>query len=104
TSIGSDTATGASRVFNGKIDEVAVFNYTLSQSQIANLYGIALGGSPVTLGYYISGTNLVLNWEHGTLLAAPELDGPWAPVLGASPPSFSVTPDGQRFYRVQLYP
>jgi hypothetical protein len=104
TSIGSDTMSGNSRVLNGKIDEVAVFNYTLSPTQVANLYGTALAGGSVVLGCQMSGTNLVLTWEHGTLVAAPDLSGPWVPVAGASPPSYSVTPADHKFYRVQLSP
>ena len=104
TSIGADTASGFSRVFNGKIDEVTVYDYTLSQAQVASLYQTALIGSPVTLGYQMSGTNLILTWDHGTLLQAPGVNGPWTPVSGASPPSCSVTPTDNVFYRVQLYP
>ena len=104
TSIGSDTASGGSRVFNGKVDEVAVFNYTLSPAQVATLYNTALAGGPVTLGYRMSGTNLLLNWDHGALLSAPEANGPWTTVSGASPPAFTATPTGRLFYRVQLYP
>ena len=104
TSIGSDSGNGVNRVFNGKMDEVAVYSYTLSPAQISSLYRTALVGSPLSLSVQKSGTNPVLNWDHGTLVAAPKLDGPWAPVLGASPPSFTVTPVDRMFYRVQLYP
>ena len=104
TAIGSDTASGSSRVFNGKIDEVAVYNYTLSRTQISNLYSVAILGGPVTLGGQMAGTNLVLSWDHGTLLAAPDVNGPWTPVPGATPPSFTVCPTDRSFYRVRVYP
>jgi hypothetical protein len=104
TAIGADTLSGPSRVFNGKIDEVAVFNYTLSPAQVGALYSLALLGSPVTLNCQRSGTDLVLNWPHGTLLQAPDPNGPWTQVLGAAPPSFTVTPVGPAYYRVQVYP
>jgi hypothetical protein len=104
TAIGGDAATTGARTFNGKIDEVAVYNNTLSRAQVASLYTKALTGGPVALGYQLAGTNLVLDWAHGTLLMAPEVNGPWTPVPGASPPSFSVAPADHIFYRVRVYP
>ena len=41
TCFGADTTSLPGRIFNGKVDEVAVFNYTLSASQVANLYSLA---------------------------------------------------------------
>jgi Concanavalin A-like lectin/glucanases superfamily len=38
---GADTTSLPGRIFNGKMDEVAVFNYTLSPSQMASLYSLA---------------------------------------------------------------
>ena len=104
TAIGCDTASGSSRVFNGKIDEVAVFNCTLLPAQVQALYSLALLGGPVTLSCQRSGPDLVLGWPHGSLLHAFDPNGPWTPVAGASPPSFTTTPAGSVFYRVQVYP
>ena len=95
---------GPSRVFNGKIDEVAVFNYTLSSAQVGALYSLARLGGPVTLSCQLSGADLVLSWPHGTLLQAVDPNGPWTPVVGTAPPSFTVTPVGPVFYRVPVYP
>ena len=104
TTIGSDGVNPGSHVLNGKIDEVAVYNYTLSPLQISNLYTTALIGGGVTLGYQWTETALILNWDHGTLLESPDVNGPWTPVQGASPPSFTVNPANQMFYRVRVYP
>jgi hypothetical protein len=104
TAIGADTLSGPSRVFNGKIDEVAVFSYTLSPAQVGALYSVALLGGPMTLSCQRSGTDLMLSWPHGTLLQAPSPNGPWTPVDGAAPPSFTVTSVGCMYYRVQMYP
>ncbi len=104
TAIGADTQSGPSRVFNGRIDEVAVFNYALSPAQVQALYSLALLGGPVTLSCQRLGTDLVLSWPHGTLLQAPDTSGPWTSVVGAAPPSFTVTPVGPVYYRVQVYP
>ncbi len=58
----------------------------------------------VILTASLSGGNLILNWSSGTLLQATSLAGPWSPVIGASPPSFSVSVSGApaTFYRVQV--
>jgi hypothetical protein len=45
TLIGDDDQ-DAGRVFNGVIDEVAIFNYALSADQLLNLYFSAAGGAP----------------------------------------------------------
>jgi hypothetical protein len=104
TAIGADTLSGPSRVFNGQIDEVAVFNCTLSPTQVATLYSLALLGGPVTLSCQRSGAALLLSWLHGTLLQATDPSGPWTSVIGAAPPSFTVMPADRMYYRVRVYP
>jgi len=49
--IGNDTAGGGNRGFSGSIDDVAIFNSTLSQAQLLNLYAGASGVAyfPVTI-------------------------------------------------------
>jgi hypothetical protein len=68
------------------MDEVAVFNETLTPAQVNVLYTTALVGAPVTVNCQSSGTNLVLSWTHGTLVQATNLAGLWTPVTGAAPP------------------
>jgi hypothetical protein len=105
TSIGGDTTDVPSTVFNGKMDEVAIFNYTLPPAQVNTLYSTALLGAPLTLNCQPSGAGVVLSWSHGTLVQATNLSGPWTPVTGAAPPSFAVKPPaGQTFFRVRTYP
>jgi hypothetical protein len=60
TLLGADTVSLPSRILNGKLDEVAVFDYTLAPAQIAQLYSTALTGGPVTLGVQRSGGSLRL--------------------------------------------
>lgn len=84
--------------FNGSIDEVAVFPYALSASQINSLY---LGLPTVNLTIQPDGANLKLTWPQGTLLEANDVTGPWTVNTNGSP--YSVTPAGaKRFYRVQV--
>jgi hypothetical protein len=58
----------------------------------------------VTLATPISGGTLTITWSSGTLLEATNVIGPWSPVGGAAPPSYSVPTSGapMKFYRVQV--
>jgi len=102
----SDLLDDGARNFNGIIDEVAVFTYSMTEAQLTGLYGLG-GPSPippaVTIGIDYSGGSVVVTWAQGTLLSAPSLSGPWTPVAGAAAPSYTVTPAGAgTFYRVQV--
>jgi hypothetical protein len=91
--IGGD-AQGDDRTFNGKIDEVAIFNAALTAQQISGLF-------PVTINLQRSGADLILSWPYGTLLEANSVNGPWTTNVGTSP--LTVTPNAsQKFYRVQV--
>lgn len=83
------------RIFNGRVDEVSVFNYALSPQQIAGLVG------SVSLKLEKSGANLILSWPSGTLLEAESVTGPWTTNTAASPYVVSPTA-GKKFYRVQV--
>jgi hypothetical protein len=104
--IGRDNNSNAddgTRVFNGQIDEVAVFNYSLTPAQIQKLYSVGANGPQVTLSYQRSGNNLILTWPQGTLLQAPEANGTWTPVPANPVGTYQVTPDQARmFYKVQV--
>jgi hypothetical protein len=89
------------RVFNGVIDEVAVFNYDLSAAQLLNLYTTGGGLLPVTLTITPSGPNVVLSWPQGTLLQATNVTGPWTTNIATSPYTTPAT-NAQTFYRVQV--
>jgi Concanavalin A-like lectin/glucanases superfamily/Immunoglobulin I-set domain len=84
------------RVFNGSIDEVAVFNYAFTPAQVLNLYNAA---SSFTLNIQKVGANVVLSWPQGTLLEANDVTGPYTTNLNTSP--YTLTPGGvKKFYRV----
>lgn len=97
--IGHDNNDGnANRTFNGLIDEVAVFNYSLTPSQLLNLYA-AGAPVPVTLTIAPSGSNVTLTWSQGTLLQADEATGPWTTNSATSP--YTTAPSAaKKFYRV----
>ncbi len=78
TLIGTDNADGGSgqRTFNGLMDEVAIFNYALSPSQVLDLYFSAAGGAPHVGAPTASPSNTVFAGTTVTLSAT---------VLGVEP-------------------
>ena|ERR1035438_418782 len=78
--IGSDDNSAnnnGSRTFTGLIDEVAVFNYSLTPAQLTTLLNAGTP-QPVVITIQPSGANVTLTWPKGTLLEANDLLGPWA--------------------------
>jgi hypothetical protein len=99
--IGGDPNNNTTRTFNGVIDEVAIFNYALSASQVQNLY-LGISATPsVTLSVQRSGGNIVLSWPQGTLLEADNVAGPYSTNNAASPYTNAPTAS-QKFYRVKV--
>jgi len=97
TGIGLDPYDPSGRNFNGVIDEVAVFNQALSESQVAGLYQV---GVKLTSSW--DGTSLTLNWTAGILLQATSLAGPWTTNDNASPLVVNPKTNGPvMFYRAQ---
>jgi alpha-galactosidase len=100
--IGTDLYAPNVRVFNGIIDEVAVFDHALAPAQIAQLYASGHQLSEVNVGLQKNGNNLNLTWPQGTLLQATNVTGPWLAVTNAlSPVTVSLT-NASMFYRVIL--
>lgn len=58
--------------------------------------------APVTLGVSTAGGQITINYASGTLLSATNVAGPWSPVSGANPPSYSAPMTGtQMYFRAQ---
>ena len=101
TLIGADTVSLPSRIFDGALDEIAVFDYSLSLDQITQLYSAATVPQSVTLTIQSSPPNVILTWPSGTLLQSPSVTGPWTTNNAASP--YTNTPSGAgMFYRVRV--
>jgi len=95
--IGGDP-NSAARTFNGSIDEVAIFPYALSASQIQDLYSGTV--TPVvSLTVQQIGGNVVLTWPQGTLLEANEVTGPYT-TNNASSPYTNAPTAPRKFYQV----
>jgi len=68
--LGADgQAITSNRTFNGKMDEVALFNYTMSASQLQQLYTAATTGvfvsvntNPTNIVFSVTNNQLVLSW------------------------------------------
>jgi hypothetical protein len=100
--MGADTYSSAVRTFNGMMDEVAVFNYSLTPAKLQQLYANGSKLSAVQVGLQNSGANLNLTWPQGTLFRATNVNGPWLRII-SGPSPFTITPTNQDgFFRVQL--
>lgn len=85
--------------FMGRIDEVAVFPEALSRSQLLNLCDVAASPALTT---QLSGANLTLGWDLGTLQSAPAVTGPWTSLTTNSPYTVTLSGATQQFYRVRV--
>lgn len=92
------------RVFDGRIDEVALFDGALTEQEIENLYFAQPGGPPPRLSISFMDGNLQVRWANGGVLqSTTELKGPatdWETeqIVGDT---MTVAPTGEvRFFRV----
>jgi hypothetical protein len=101
--LGGDQETPQWRIFDGTIDDLAVFNYAFTQAQLQALFHAAFAAAPpsVTLTIQRIGANLQLSWPQGTLLEATELTGPWSTNTATSPYLFAPA-GAKKFYRVRV--
>ena len=104
TLIGQD-ANATARTFAGSIDDVAIFNYSMTPDQVQNLYFAGVGG-PMLL---FDGQNLTWNVtllanviEVVTLQQATNVKGPWTDVAGATSPWPVTTTGPGTFYRLKI--
>lgn len=98
--IGTDTYASLTRAFNGDIDEVAVFNGTLTAAQLQQLYANGSQLAAIQLGCQKTGGNLSLTWPQGTLLQATNLAGPWSRASGNPSPLTVLPTNSAGFFRV----
>jgi concanavalin A-like lectin/glucanase superfamily protein/immunoglobulin I-set domain protein len=102
--IGSDSGNDT-RVFNGTIDDVAFFNRSLSATEIARMYNVALGlvPPPTALTWTMTASGLVLTWSSPwTLQQADAVTGPWGPATGVTSGVPIPTTAAKRFYRLKF--
>jgi hypothetical protein len=91
---------GAGRTFDGRIDEVAFFDYALSPEQVQSLYAAALTPPVISLTIQRMGSDLWLTWPQGTLQQAAEVNGPYTNVLEATSPHTVSPTVPQSFFQI----
>jgi Concanavalin A-like lectin/glucanases superfamily/Immunoglobulin I-set domain len=96
--LGGQGSSPDNRIFNGSIDEVAVFNYAFTPAEVLSLFQ---AGTSVTLNIEKVGSNVRLTWPQGTLLEATSVTGPWNTNLNVSPYTFAPS-EAKKFFRVKL--
>jgi hypothetical protein len=102
--IGFDSNTANGRDFNGMIDEVAMFNYTLTPAQIQNLYAgvVSLPRPTLKIGP-ATGGKLAISWSGpGTLQSTPTLEPTAWTTVGTNNPTVLTLSGKAQFYRVLL--
>lgn len=105
--IGGD---GNDASFIGSIDEVAVFNQSLTQQQLTNMWSVAVTGilpppPPPNVVLSITNTsgNIIVSWNPavGSLLQAPAVTGPWTTNSATSPFTNTTPTQAEMFYKIQ---
>jgi hypothetical protein len=94
--------------FKGYIASVRVHTGILTSGQVSNNYSagpaaVASTAALAPLTWSVTGNQINLNWQAGTLQASPSLTGTWTNVGGAVSP-FTFTPDPtvpSLFFRLQ---
>jgi hypothetical protein len=95
------TAIGVNqRYLAGGLAQVALFTNALTAGQISNLYNLAVVVSVPAITLTRLGDSLVISYT-GTLLSAPNVQGPYTPVSGATSPYTVPTSGLQRFFRTR---
>jgi O-glycosyl hydrolase len=93
----TSATSGNNLQFVGKMNDVAIYNYALSVSQVDQLYTAA---SVPLMSLTSSNNTPAINFT-GELLSSTNVAGPYNPVSGASPPSYTIPlTNSQMFYRV----
>jgi len=83
--------------FDGGVDEVAVYNYVLSPTQVSNHFN-----NSTHVAIVRSGNNLILTWPVGTLQAAPNVTGTYTNVPGATSPYTNSISGRASYFRVKV--
>jgi hypothetical protein len=84
--------------FYGKVDEMAVYGYALSPTQVASHFARS-GNGPAELSIAKFSGQIVVTWSKGQLLEATSLLGPWTTNAAATSP-LTNSPGGKTmFYR-----
>lgn len=94
---------GTGQAFTGAVDEVAIYNQSLTADRILAHYQAATASAaPITLSISKPGSPVTITYSGGTLEQADAVTGPFSDVNGAASPYVPTsTTTGARFYRVR---
>jgi hypothetical protein len=105
---GAEWAVGASsdgrtRLFNGALDEIAIYDRALGAERIVAHYAAAEGSvsPPLEIRIGVTEGEVSITWSAGTLEQADGVTGPYAPVEGATSPYKPGTSSAAGFYRLR---
>lgn len=104
---GGTIATGFERgdFWHGGVSHVALYNYTLTASQILNHYQVGstvIPAAPPTITIQRSGANLIVSWTSVSLQKAASVTGPWTDVTNAVSPYTVGATNSALFFRAKL--
>jgi hypothetical protein len=86
------------------IADAAVFAQSLNAAQVNGIYNGQWIQGPQSITITQSGTNVVLDWQSGTLLEATNLLGPWT-VNGAAVSGYTVpATNAAHFFKLLVSP
>jgi len=89
------------RDFNGVIDEVAVFNRSLTSEEVQKIYAAGVTVPVFGLNSEASGGKLLLSWPFGHLEQAGSPKGPWSTVAGALGSYTAPMTNHSQYFRVR---
>lgn len=93
-----------SRFLPADIADVSIFSRALTGAQVQGIYNGVMVLGPQTLTITHSASNVILNWQTGTLLQATNLLGPWT-TNAAATPGYTVPATNQtQFFRLLVSP
>ncbi len=105
--VGQDPTGLYAETGSADIDDIAVWRRALTTYEAQSIYAAGTSGAsfdvtaPIKLAVTMSGNDVLLLWQAGTLQECDTPGGTYKPVVNAKAPSYKVTPGTRKFYRVQ---
>ena len=93
--------------WHGGVSHVAIYNYTLSASQILNHYQVGSTVTPLAsprMSIQRSGSNVLVSWTSGYLQQAASVSGLWTYVTNAVSPYAICSTNPAAYFRASLRP
>jgi hypothetical protein len=92
------------RFLPADIADVSIFNRALTSAQVQGVFSGQYVAGPESITIKLSGTNVILTWQSGTLLQAHSLGGRWITNSAAISPYTVPATNSAQFFRVLVNP